>query len=52
MDFVDTELHRESISLCQKFKILFNKYAICHNFMNSSDNFQIEDIQKLGESVA
>ncbi|XP_066931555.1 uncharacterized protein [Clytia hemisphaerica] len=51
MGFAGTYLHRESIEIAEHFKLLFKKYAVCHNYMNSSDYFSDEKIGKLDEAI-
>ena len=34
---------------CTKFKLLFNKYSICHNLMNSGEVFHDAKIKELGK---
>ena len=32
---VSTQIHQESIAVCQQFKL--RKHAVCHNIINSKD---------------
>ena len=50
MGFVDIDVHRDSIDICDKFKSLFHKYSICHNMMNSTNYFDDDKIKTLGKS--
>ena len=39
---VDTDVHRESISICTKYLLLLNKFAECHQMLNGKIEFDDE----------
>lgn len=43
-----TSIHNEAIEICQRFKKLFSKFAICHNYFSKSDSLKVEDLACLG----
>ena len=47
--FVGTEIHEEAIEICRKYKLVFSKYATCHNLMNAAKVFQEYEVQQLGK---
>lgn len=41
--------HEEAIEVCQKFKKLFSKFAICHNYiLGKSGSLEVKDLACLG----
>ena len=44
-----TSIHTEAIDVCQKFKKLFSKFAVCHNFISKSDSLKVDDLACLGK---
>jgi len=44
-----TDLHRDAIMICGKFKHLFSKYAVCHKLINQSKKIGEEDYTNLGK---
>ncbi|XP_065669741.1 uncharacterized protein LOC136088822 isoform X2 [Hydra vulgaris] len=51
LGFIDTDVYLLSNNVSQKFKQLFQYYSKCHNFMNSSQSFQQNDIQELESAI-
>ncbi|XP_065660931.1 uncharacterized protein LOC136084595 isoform X2 [Hydra vulgaris] len=51
LGFIHTDVYLLSNNVSQKFKQLFQYYSKCHNFMNSSQSFQQNDIQELESAI-
>ena len=49
MGFTGSEIHDEAINACQKFKLLFNKFGLCHNMINSSTSYDEDKVNELGK---
>ena len=43
-----SSIHKEAIEVCQKFKKLFSKFAICHNYIGKSGFLEVKDLACLG----
>nr|XP_047131748.1 uncharacterized protein LOC124810629 isoform X2 [Hydra vulgaris] len=48
LGFIDTDVFIEAKALSEKFVELFSKYAICYNFMNSSEIINNNPLLELG----
>ncbi|XP_047124751.2 uncharacterized protein LOC105844462 [Hydra vulgaris] len=51
LGFKDTDIHKETIELCQNFKVLFDKFGVCHKLINSCKQFNKENIQNLENRI-
>ena len=44
-------IHYEAVDVCQKYKLLFQKYGKCHKAINCSKEFDEPSISELGNKL-
>ncbi|XP_047138533.1 uncharacterized protein LOC124814664 isoform X2 [Hydra vulgaris] len=51
LGFKDTDINNETIELSQNYKVLFDKFGVCHKLINSCKQFNEENIQNLENHI-
>ena len=45
LGLVETHVHPDSINICTKYLLLFNKFAECHQMLNGKIEFDDEKVE-------